>query len=782
MRSPIFGPYEVSRSTNASDNQLINLYPEIIETKQGKAVGALYSTPGLDLLTTIDGGPIRNIHSVGNTLYVVSGGALYSLDESYNATLLGGLPLTGDVSAIDNGNQIAVFVGNIGVVAPIGYFLIAGLIGSGGEGYSIGDQVVLRADDGIQVATAIISVLTVSAGAVTGIVVTQTGSFPEKPTGFTQSSTTGSGSGLTISSPVYTVTKEIFQINLPYSNTEKSIRCAYQDGFGVINQPGSNLWFQSDLLDLSIWNPLNFASASGDPDDVLAIAMIHREMWLIKQFETEVWYNAGTVGFTFARLEGVYLQGGIIAVNSLAQSNEVLIWLSQTKTGDGIVVQSSGHSLRRISTHAIEVQIQKATPEEREAATAWVYQQQGHEFYIINVNDQTWVYDITDSEKAGIPLWHQRSSVPDPNSGVGPPRPPWNLAHVEIILEDATVVSEASTTVPCMTPYDNPTLLGNLSGGSVTDGSIAFACSSDGLTVVGQTDGAADGLDHAVIWTSGGLPDDSQLPPLVPGDTTLARAISKDGLTVVGTSGNTAVVWNSGTVTSLGFLPGGNNSSALGVTDGGIIIVGSSNGTGAGPVVWESNVISTLPLPAGGYTSGGANGVSADGSVICGQVIIGFNQTTVRAVYWTKVLGVWVVTLLDALGTNFTVSYDTSSSIVVGASDSNTTYPVYWEVGSTAIHTLPGSSSANGNFGTTGAAGISTDGKYIVGAVHNDTGIEIPCIWTNFEITLLSPVGDGSPYDAPIQGNGVSDDGCVVVGQGARFITPPLNQAFAWGR
>ena len=41
MKTPFFGPFDIMRSTNLADNQRINIRPEIVETKDGKGVGAL---------------------------------------------------------------------------------------------------------------------------------------------------------------------------------------------------------------------------------------------------------------------------------------------------------------------------------------------------------------------------------------------------------------------------------------------------------------------------------------------------------------------------------------------------------------------------------------------------------------------------------------------------------------------------------------------------------------------------------------------------------------------
>src|SRR5690242_4196285 len=110
MKTPIFGPFYVSRSSNLADNRLINLYPEVVETKQGKAVGGLYFCPGLDLLATVGMGPIRGTHRMGALLFVVSGGQLYHVDRNFVAVALGAIA-DGPVTMVDNGTQVFVAAG-----------------------------------------------------------------------------------------------------------------------------------------------------------------------------------------------------------------------------------------------------------------------------------------------------------------------------------------------------------------------------------------------------------------------------------------------------------------------------------------------------------------------------------------------------------------------------------------------------------------------------------------------------------------------------------------------
>lgn len=88
MKSPILGSAYVARSVNVADNQMVNLFPEIIP-EGGKEPAFLQRAPGLRLLATVGTGPIRGLWQHGGYGYVVSGNEFYRLDTSYTSTLLG---------------------------------------------------------------------------------------------------------------------------------------------------------------------------------------------------------------------------------------------------------------------------------------------------------------------------------------------------------------------------------------------------------------------------------------------------------------------------------------------------------------------------------------------------------------------------------------------------------------------------------------------------------------------------------------------------------------------
>ena len=408
MKTPIFGAFYVAWSKNLADQRCINLFPSLVDSKSGKEIGALYSTPGLDLLASIGDGPIRGYEVFGNTLYVVSGNAIYTVSLAFVTNLVGTIgSASGPVSIINNGNQIVVFDGINGYLMPGGFPLSSGSIGNGGTQYASGDTINLLQNGGTQSATAQVLVTGVSGGAVTGFSVSITGAFPTTPNSFSQASTSGSGSGFTLTFPVFGPFAPIYIVPLPFSGP---VSASYQDGFGVVNEAGTDQWWQSNLFDLSIWDPLNFSSADAAPDDVVAIAELHEQQFLFKQTNTEVWINAGNPGFAFQRLAGVHIEMGCAAAFSVAKAGEALLWLAKNEQGEGTVQMITGYQPQKVSTKAIDGEIQKYA--KISDAIGYAYQQNGHLFYVLIFPsaNATWVYDVSESEKAGFPLWHSRAA------------------------------------------------------------------------------------------------------------------------------------------------------------------------------------------------------------------------------------------------------------------------------------------------------------------------------------------------------------------------------------
>lgn len=178
---------------------------------------------------------------------------------------------------------------------------------------------------------------------------------------------------------------------------------AYQDGYFFFAKPSSNQVYCSNLNDVT-FNALNFLSLSGSPAYVLNMASLHRNLYIQTSETTEVYYDAGvSPGFPFSRINGGYLEQGLAAQFSLAQTANAMFWLGQDKSGQGMVYTTSTFLPQRISTFAVEEQInQYSTIAD---AVGYTYQEQGHQFYVLNfpTAQATWVFDVSTN------LWHERA-------------------------------------------------------------------------------------------------------------------------------------------------------------------------------------------------------------------------------------------------------------------------------------------------------------------------------------------------------------------------------------
>jgi len=117
----------------------------------------------------------------------------------------------------------------------------------------------------------------------------------------------------------------------------------------------------------------------------------------------EVWYNAGLADFPLARIDGAFMETGCLAPYSVAKLDNSVFWLGSDARGNGIVYRNQGYNAQRVSTHAIEWQIQQYNV--LNDAIGYSYQQDGHSFYVLTfpTAQATWVFDVATG------AWHERA-------------------------------------------------------------------------------------------------------------------------------------------------------------------------------------------------------------------------------------------------------------------------------------------------------------------------------------------------------------------------------------
>ena len=177
----------------------------------------------------------------------------------------------------------------------------------------------------------------------------------------------------------------------------------YVDGYFVFTEPNSQRFWITSILEGTQVDPLDFASAEGDPDNLVSMIIDHREIWLFGNNSIEVWYDAGAPTFPFQRIQGAVNEIGCSATYSVAKLDNSIFWLGGDKRGKGIIYRADGYTGKRVSTHAVEWQIQQYST--ISDAVAYSYQQDGHAFYVISfpTANATWVYDVS------AQVWHERA-------------------------------------------------------------------------------------------------------------------------------------------------------------------------------------------------------------------------------------------------------------------------------------------------------------------------------------------------------------------------------------
>jgi hypothetical protein len=179
----------------------------------------------------------------------------------------------------------------------------------------------------------------------------------------------------------------------------------YLDTFLIFNKPNTPQFYWSGALALS-FDTLDFANKSSYSDLLQTLIVAKREIWLLGQRSSEVWYDSGATDIgqgssQFAEVQSVFIDHGCVAKYSPAVYDNAVYWLTLDRAGQGIVMQGAGYQTKRVSTYPIETALAGYTA--INDAIGFCYQLGGHAFYVLTFPhaDKTWVYDITTG------LWHE---------------------------------------------------------------------------------------------------------------------------------------------------------------------------------------------------------------------------------------------------------------------------------------------------------------------------------------------------------------------------------------
>jgi len=455
------GPSYPATSIYQDSSECINFLPEIDPLKQpgDRGVVALYPTPGLTIKAILPNQQeVRGMRTLsgGQKMLVVCGPYVYVMDSTLNPTLIGLLATSsGRVTISDNGinayivdgtnrytwriNTVtsAVFTGSTsgttltvssiksGTIAVGQHFFAVGALqetvitalgtGTGGVGtYTLGlsqsiasSQMYTSSPGAIITASMSGTTMTVTAVSSGTLYVGQTiqGAGITTQTIITALGTgSGSTGTYTINNSQTVASETMYALNwtvLP--STDGAFTggetCDIVDNYFVYNRPASQQWGASGVLS-PISGSTSFSSKDGSPDNLVALIVDHREVYLMGEASSEVWTDVGAVPFPFQRIPGTSTQHGVAARFSLARLGDSFAYVSRNNRGQAQIMQMKGYVPSRISNHAVENSI---TNQYVDDAIAWTYQLEGHEVYVVSFPtlNLTWAYDIASG------MWHK---------------------------------------------------------------------------------------------------------------------------------------------------------------------------------------------------------------------------------------------------------------------------------------------------------------------------------------------------------------------------------------
>lgn len=176
---------------------------------------------------------------------------------------------------------------------------------------------------------------------------------------------------------------------------------AYIDGYFLALDRSTSTLAASDLANGGTWAALQAQQRNAFADRWQTLLVSNRDIVLAGSETTDIWQDSGAQPFPFTPVPGANIEWGTAAPFSMAILGSP-IWLGASRDGTGIVLQMSGYTPKRVSNHAIERAIQSY--DDVSDAVGWVYQEEGHLFYILTFPSAqaTWGFD------ASTNLWHER--------------------------------------------------------------------------------------------------------------------------------------------------------------------------------------------------------------------------------------------------------------------------------------------------------------------------------------------------------------------------------------
>lgn len=202
----------------------------------------------------------------------------------------------------------------------------------------------------------------------------------------------------------------------------KATTVGFSGGYFLVFDIATGTVYQSDLFDGTTFDPANFFQRSVQADDWIAMVVLPWGQIFLPGTQTrDNYYNAGTFPIPFAPANSGVQPDGCAATFAVTIVDKWVCWLGTTAQGGYNVFATTGYESQTISTEAIAFALAQFSDLEIATATGEAHTDQGHNFFLLYVGNNTFVFDFKTGE------WHTRRTFVSQETGeLGAWRPRWH--------------------------------------------------------------------------------------------------------------------------------------------------------------------------------------------------------------------------------------------------------------------------------------------------------------------------------------------------------------------
>jgi len=179
----------------------------------------------------------------------------------------------------------------------------------------------------------------------------------------------------------------------------------YIDGYFCLTTD-SKKFIVSALNDGTSYNALDFGTAESDPDEIVAPIVYKNQLFIGGSQTIEAFQNIGGADFPFQRT-GLFLSKGIASPFSIQTIQDTFVFVGSGQNESPAIWALQGNEVVKISTTAIDKELNKLTQDQVANIYSWSYAQKGAYFVGFALPARTLVFDTISKR------WHERKSFID---------------------------------------------------------------------------------------------------------------------------------------------------------------------------------------------------------------------------------------------------------------------------------------------------------------------------------------------------------------------------------